>query len=433
MIKLLFYFLDYLIILPSAFMCALPVLDHCRIKPRILFPSVSVGAVVFSFMLAFIRDRIDLGPNTPLLMFLVFALFVFFFAFDAKTIKLWYIFVSVVSVMSFGGLSTFFVDAMLDPDIEMIIELLVKWGISFVFFMLELIFLGKLRWLIDNENINTVWRFVWLIPMIITAANFLMIPEDYANVRIGKVFQLYIMIELLLAAFYIIYLIMLYRIAKAINDRAESEHNAQLLGLQAAQYDNLRKYLESTSRLRHDFVYMAKTAQSLAANGETEQLLRLLSDYGASIDATEAPAFYCENKALNAITDYYSNDARRKGIKFTAKLNVAQNIVISDYELCSIVGNVLDNAVAAAEKVTEQTPKILFVADTKPNGDLYIAVSNSYSGAIKEKGGKFSSTKSGGHGIGLESIRAIVSKNNGYCNFRYSDNTFYSEIMLRQE
>ena len=158
--------------------------------------------------------------------------------------------------------------------------------------------------------------------------------------------------------------------------------------------------------------------------------------------AAAAVKILLEKKALDvrmfnvtdktSVTDYYVNDARRKGIKLTAKLNVARDIVISDYELCSIVGNVLDNAVAAAEKAAEPNSEILFVADTKKNGDLYIAVSNPYSGEIKEKGGKFSSTKAGGHGIGLESIRAIVQKNNGYCNFRYDKKKFYSEIMLRQ-
>ena len=453
MVNLIFYFLDYLIILPAAFMCVLPVLSHSRIKPAILLPSMSAGTVIFSFMLAFVRYKLVPNPNIPLAVFLVmlafvryklvpnpniplavflvFALLFFFFTFDVKIFKLWYIFISVVSVMSFGGLSTFIIDAMLDHSIELIIELAVKWGVSLLFFLFEFLYLTKLRWLVDNENISTVWRFIWLIPMIIAAnistvwrfiwlipmiiaaANMLMIPENNANVRVGKVFQLYIIIEILFAAFYVIFLIMLYRIAKAINDKAESEHNAQLLGLQAAQYDNLKKYLDSTSRLRHDFVYMAKTAQTLAANGETEQLRQLLSDYGSSIDATSAPAFYCDNKALNAITDYYVNDARRKGIKLTAKLNVARDIVIS-------------------EKAAEPNSEILFVADTKKNGDLYIAVSNPYSGEIKEKGGKFSSTKAGGHGIGLESIRAIVQKNNGYCNFRYDKKKFYSEIMLRQ-
>ena len=83
--------------------------------------------------------------------------------------------------------------------------------------------------------------------------------------------------------------------------------------------------------------------------------------------------------------------------------------------------------------VKNAVPEILFVADTKPNGDLYIAVSNSYDGNVIEKGGKFRSTKADGHAVGLESVRAIVSKNKGYCNFRYDGKKFYSEIMLRQE
>ena len=119
-------------------------------------------------------------------------------------------------------------------------------------------------------------------------------------------------------------------------------------------------------------------------------------------------------------------------IDFTAKLNVSQNMVISDYELCSVVGNILDNAVAAAREVKDRPSNILFAAETKPNGDLYIAVSNSYDGTVIEKGGKFISTKAGGHGIGIESVRAIVLKNKGYCKFHYDDKAFYSEIMLRQ-
>ena len=190
--------------------------------------------------------------------------------------------------------------------------------------------------------------------------------------------------------------------------------------------------MDSTARLRHNFIYMAKTAQTLAANGETEQLQKLLTDYGTDIDANAAPPKFCEHTALNAITAYYADEAAKGDIPFTARLNVSQNINLSDYELCSVAGNILDNAVTAAKKTSARYGGILFVADTKPNGDLYIAVSNPYSGTIKQIGKKFTSTKSGGHGIGLESVKAIVSKNKGYCNFRYDGKTFYSEIMLRQ-
>ncbi len=63
MVNLIFYFLDYLIILPAAFMCVLPVLSHSRIKPAILLPSMSAATVIFSFMLAFVRYRLVPNPN----------------------------------------------------------------------------------------------------------------------------------------------------------------------------------------------------------------------------------------------------------------------------------------------------------------------------------------------------------------------------------
>ena len=432
MSKLLFYILDYAAILPAAVMCMLPVLKSGRLRTRVLLPLVTAAAAVSSVILGLIRDGLDLDADIPLLIFLIPAAVFYFLAFDIKKNKLWFIFISTIAIFSFGGLSTHFVEAFVDPQIEMLVELAAKWGISLLFLTAEMIFIWRLRWLIENDNINAVWRFIWAVPAIVTAANYYMIPQDTANVRVGRVFQMYIMVELLLVVFYVIVLMMLYRIAKAITDKAESEQNAQLLGLQVAQSENLKKYLDSSARLRHDFVYMAKTAQALADNGETEKLKQLLDEYGERIDANSAPVYYCENTALNAITAYYVSDAQSKGITLTTKLNVAKSIIISDYELCSIVGNILDNAVAAAERVDRPGSEILFVADTKLNGDLYIAVSNPYNGVVREKNGKFSSTKADGHGIGLESVRAIVRKNNGYCNFRYDAKTFYSEIMLRQ-
>ena len=50
---------------------------------------------------------------------------------------------------------------------------------------------------------------------------------------------------------------------------------------------------------------------------------------------------------------------------------------IANPDLICVFGNILDNAVAAAANVRNRQPAIRFVADTKPNGDLYLAVSNS--------------------------------------------------------
>ncbi len=430
--KFLLCFADYIIDLPAAFLCILPVLEHSRIGKRRLIIIAAAVMILTAIPMALIAGFTGIDPNIPLGCLLIPLFAAYMMLFDVKRSKLLYLFITAVAVFSFGGLATHFVNAMTDQPSDTIVSVSVKWLISLPFLTAELIFLKKLRWLFDNENIDSIWRFVWIVPLIITAANFMMIPSDYSNVHVGRIFELYIWEEFILVVFFVIFLVMQYNIARAITNKTKAEQDLQILGFQAAQYENLKKYMDSTSKLRHDFVYMAKTAQKLAAEGNIKELQKLLNDYGADIDANTAPLHYCDHPALNAITAYYAAEARDAGIRFTAKLNVSQNVVISDYELCSVVGNILDNALAAAREANDETARILFAADTKANGDLYIAISNPYSGAIKKKNNVFASTKKGGHGIGLESVKAIVSKNNGYCNFRFDSRTFYSEIMLRQ-
>ena len=429
---LLFYIFDYAVVIPAAIMCMLPVLKYSRLKVSVLIPSVIGAAAVASVIMGILEQLFGVDPNIPLFIFLIPALILYLTAFDIHKLKLFFIFISTMAVFSFGGLATHIVHSYASPDNTLYLELTAKWVISLAFLAVELLFIRQLGWLFDNDNINSVWKFIWTIPTIVTAANIFMIPQNHLTVRVGRIFQLYVMVEIILIVFYFTILVMLYHIARAVTEKAESEQGARLLELQAAQYNNLKKYLDNTARMRHDFIYMAKTAQALAANNDTEQLRKLLEEYGAGIDANSAPPIFCEHIALNAITAYYAAEAREKKIGFNAKLNVSEKIVISDYELCSVVGNILDNALSAAQNVRDSTPEILFVADTKPNGDLYIAVSNSFDGTIIEKGGKYISTKATGHGIGLESVRAIVQKNKGYCKFRYDDKSFYSEIILRQ-
>ncbi len=425
-------FLGYLIIIPAAYLCIMPVLEKSRVRPKILLPTVTVFLLAVSLFLSYIQVNLRIDSNIPLFCSLVPLFIAYVFVFDVKKIKLWNVFASGVAVFSFGGLAFFYVEAMLDTKEKIIIAYIVNWGISFLFLGAETVFLKKLRWMINNENITSFWNYVWSVPMVVTTANIILIPSKNSQALSVRELTLYIVFEIVMLVFLLVFIILQYVIIRVTTDKAESEKNAQLLRMQASQYEKLKRYIENTSRLRHDFIYQAKTAQSLAAAGETERLKKLLSDYGTRIVSETSPQKYCDNSALNAITAHYAEEAKRQDIDFTTKLNVAQDINISDYKLCSIVGNILDNAVTAAGAAKDIPRKILFAADTKPNGDLYLAVSNTFNGIIWKDGSKFMSTKRGGHGIGLESVKAIVKSTNGYCKFHYDENTFYSEIMLKQ-
>ena len=302
---------DYAIFLPAAVLCILPVLRHSRIRLNILLPVTFSGLILLTLLMAFTRSALNIDPNIPLLIALLPSFLCYLAAFDVSRLKLWYIFISSVAVFSFGGLSTHYVEAMLDSESEELISCSIKWGVSLLFLAAEALFLKKLRWLLDNDYVNVIWKFVWLVPAMITVFNFIMIPVDYENVRVGRIFQMYLMYQFTLVTFFIFFLIMQYGIARAITVKTEAERNSQILGTQAAQYEKLKKYMDSTARLRHDFFFLAKTAQSLAAEGENEQLRQLLNDYCAELDANAAPVNYCENTALNALTSYYAEEARR--------------------------------------------------------------------------------------------------------------------------
>ena len=250
--------------------------------------------------------------NIPLICALVPSFVLYLLLFDVKKLKLLYFFVSSVAVFSFGGLSTHYIEAILDMEMEIYIAYSIKWLVSLLFVIAEILFLKKLRWLLNNENVDTIWRFMWIVPIIITISNFLLIPLDEANVRAGRIFFMYLLFEAIMVVFFVVTLLMQYTIARAITNKVEAEQNSRLLGMQAAQYDNLKKYLDNTARVRHDFIYMANTARNLAASGDIDNLKKLLNDYGESIDANAAPPVYCNNTAINAITAHYVSEAQKK-------------------------------------------------------------------------------------------------------------------------
>ena len=63
--------------------------------------------------------------------------------------------------------------------------------------------------------------------------------------------------------------------------------------------------------------------------------------------------------------------------------------------------------------------------------DVYKRQENTFDGKIQQKNNIFQSSKRSGNGIGIESVRHIIDKNGGACDFTYKDGIFSAKIMLR--
>ena len=96
---------------------------------------------------------------------------------------------------------------------------------------------------------------------------------------------------------------------------------------------------------------------------------------------------------------------------------------------CSLLGNLLDNAIDACKRIEQNDKWILLQIEIQKNF-LFIKISNSIDEMPVMKKGIPVSTKQNKkrHGYGLKSVERIVNKYNGVITFRIEQNIFEVDI-----
>lgn len=422
--------------MPVGLMCLMVFFKKLKYNPAavlcIYIGGFSFLAAVFGFL------RYYFNPDTNLVVLVFSALILLFLVITVKTYKLktLYLFASTSAVTTSLRLYGYLLEASLDSSTNYLAVqrwgLLLRWGLTAVFFAVFVLILPKIRWVIDNNSIAKVWRFIWLVPITFAASNLIIIPHDFYFFQMGRISQIYITVSTVLFVMHLLLQFMLYYTAKTVTEKVKLDAQAQLLSVQASQYESLQRHIEATSKLRHDFKHTARTAAALAQKGDNEALIKLLTDYKMEVESTHKQTLFTKNSALNALICYYFENATEQKILCNWQINLPEKLGIEDIDLCTVIGNLLENAIHAAKDEEEQNRYINLKADTAENGDIYIVATNGFSGKIKKEHKKYLSTKKGGSGIGIESIKTAASRYRGYVSFYNDQNTFYADVMLKQ-
>jgi len=201
------------------------------------------------------------------------------------------------------------------------------------------------------------------------------------------------------------------------------------LGFQREQYMQLMERVESVKYMRHDvrhhFAVISEYAQNENLAGIRGYMEGL--EYGLS---SSKGIKYCDNYAVNAIVTHYLGMAEGDGIEVTVKLNVPRVAgQVWDSELCVIVGNFLENAVAACANVAAGRRFIRLFSYIQDDA-LTFSMENSFDGEAKEHDGVFYSRKREGDGIGLASVKAVAAKYGGVARFEARGRTFISSVYV---
>lgn len=323
-----------------------------------------------------------------------------------------------------------------EPDIaEKQLWLCVKAGIFYNLICLSFVLIAwypathMVRILIADENFAQTWYIFWILPLIFIGLNQFMVPKYQSTLYTGRILQIYIVVSIvlliILTLFYAIFLMM----ALSLNKNARLQQENHFLSLQRSRYDNLCAAIEETRQVRHDIRHHYLQLAALAEKGDMEKI----KEYLSSADR-KMPSFdfhFCDNQAVDSILGYYSNHAKQEGIPFLAQIDIPDNFLGDEMDICLVLSNLLENAIEASLKTEDSRRKIVIKMYLHHTHILLIQAENNFDAKILEKNGVFQSTKHSGNGIGIQSIRHITERNGGASNFTYKDGEFTAKIMIR--
>ena len=179
-------------------------------------------------------------------------------------------------------------------------------------------------------------------------------------------------------------------------------------------YDALSTQINEVRAVRHDMHHFAGVMMRLLGEGRYEELGHFLSEY-ADMSETEPLPVFCENVVANSIIGYYALQAKACGISFHCVCAIPKRISVNDSALCVVLGNALENAVEACEKLDVPNERRIAMEARTANGQLLIKIENAYNGFVKQKDGRYLSSKdSCSHGQGLRSIQTVVAACGGF-------------------
>ena len=190
-------------------------------------------------------------------------------------------------------------------------------------------------------------------------------------------------------------------------ERIKGEMNMQYLSL-------LEEKNQQMQIMAHDYKNHLFALSQMSDNAEVKSYIEKISGEiqkaGKGCDSG--------NHTLDILLNKYITESERKGISFEYDVKLANLNFVEDYDLVTIVGNLLDNALEAAEQSAE---KKITLNTAKVNTYDSLTVTNSCD-TPPDKNLNTTKKNKQMHGLGIKSIQKAVKKYDGELEWEYDEN-----------
>jgi len=264
-------------------------------------------------------------------------------------------------------------------------------------------------------------------PLTISFISFLIITKliiDYDSLKTEYFIVMLVTIASLLVISVMLHIIFL---EKYIHYRDKDQELSMLKQKNSIQYEYYKNQKETLHNMR--IMYHDLKNHMLLSSLSPDYLTEIKSTLSQFENFSDTG-----NGILNILLWKKYSEADKYGIELESVIEKVDLNFMDDMDICSIVGNILDNAIEACKEVDRNQIPEISVRIGKINNFIIIKIENDCLGSLRKKLRKnvFETTKAEKdmHGIGLNSVKRAVEKYDGNCVFECSNHKFSTEILI---
>jgi len=419
--------------MPYRIIAYYPFRNHLRYSIGITAFVVGFTQVLESALYAWLSSQNPAWGRISEFVFAIVCILIFMTSVKIDHWKVLFIYIFLFDYIILVRGSAYFIEARLFYSADLTFDsprsLLFNLVILAVTMPFMILYLERTRNIAFQTEAPSLWRVIWILPGFTTLI-VMMYTSDITAEAVWQFrffFSRVLLIVGMLGAFSVLLqtLSVIQREAAVEEERIQQEH---LLAIQRTQYSQLSRHMQETRQARHDLIQHLRIINSFISTGSQDALREYVENYELSLPPNTSRSF-SKNYTVNTLVSYYAEEAEHSAIDFTAQLNLPEVLPLNEAEFCSMLGNLLENALLACREVKETAPYIRILAK-QDNQRILLTVDNTCQTEPVLKDGQFLSSRHEGYGLGTASIRTIAQRHHGTASFRYERGMFYASVVL---
>ncbi len=280
----------------------------------------------------------------------------------------------------------------------------------------------------DIELGNREWAFMGII-LCLTIITYNMIYNVAFEVDTRQS-KLYVALAILgLTAMNIIDYILMISLANKHKLEMDNGRLTQQLYFQEESIKDVKQQYEQLHKVRHDFKNTLEIIKAMSDKSGSAQVTEYINKYEATWDEL-VHIVSTDNDYVNAILNSKLAIARNSGI--SPFINIINDIGDKNsMELCSLIGNMFDNAIEACMKC--QGDKRIIFEISRKNDMLELLLKNTIHESVLTANPTLATTKKDKdiHGYGTRIIKEVSEKCDGYADFYEKDDMFCCHVVIK--